>query len=37
LGGKHEPRNLQLLCPSCNVRKGAQHPLAYMRKVGMLL
>lgn len=26
LGGKHEPCNLQLLCPSCNLRKSSKHP-----------
>jgi len=36
-GGKHEPRNLQLLCPTCNVRKSAKDPIAYMRELGRLL
>lgn len=36
-GGKHEPRNLQLLCPSCNVRKNAKDPIAYMQELGRLL
>lgn len=26
LGGAHEDENLQLLCPSCNMRKGPKHP-----------
>lgn len=26
LGGKHEPANIQLLCPTCNVRKSSRHP-----------
>jgi 5-methylcytosine-specific restriction endonuclease McrA len=26
LGGKHEDSNLQLLCASCNLLKGARHP-----------
>lgn len=37
LGGLHEPWNLQLLCPACNVRKNAKHPLDYMRERGFLL
>lgn len=36
-GGKHVPSNLQLLCPSCNVRKSAKHPVDYMQEIGMLL
>lgn len=36
-GGKHEPRNLQLLCPTCNVRKSAKDPISYMQEVGRLL
>ena len=37
LGGGHESRNLQLLCPPCNQRKAAKHPLAHMRELGRLL
>ena len=37
LGGEHEPSNLQLLCPSCNVRKSAKHPVDYMQERGYLL
>lgn len=37
LGGKHEPRNIQLLCPSCNLRKSAKHPVDYMQERGYLL
>ena len=36
-GGKHEPRNLQLLCPSCNVRKSAKDPITFMQERGRLL
>lgn len=37
MGGKHERRNLQLLCPTCNVRKSAKHPIDYMQSRGFLL
>lgn len=37
LGGLHTPRNLQLLCPTCNVRKSAKHPIQYMQERGFLL
>lgn len=37
LGGKHEPLNLQILCPTCNVRKAAKHPIDYMQSIGLLL
>lgn len=36
-GGEHAPRNLQLLCATCNVRKSAKDPLDYMRERGKLL
>jgi len=36
-GGKHEPKNLQLLCPSCNVRKSAKDPIKFMQEKGFLL
>jgi 5-methylcytosine-specific restriction endonuclease McrA len=36
-GGKHEPRNIQLLCESCNVRKNAKDPIQYMQEIGRLL
>lgn len=36
-GGRHEPRNLQLLCQRCNVRKSAKDPIAYMQELGRLL
>lgn len=37
LGGSHEPKNLQILCPSCNVRKWAKDPIDYMQEIGRLL
>ena len=36
-GGKHERNNIQLLCPPCNVRKGAKDPIDYMQSKGFLL
>ena len=36
-GGTGYPANLQLLCPTCNLRKGAKDPIAYMQEIGMLL
>jgi len=36
-GGKHEPQNIQLLCPSCNVKKAAKDPIEYMQSVGYLI
>ena len=36
-GGKHEPKNIQILCPSCNVRKSAKDPIEYMQERGFLL
>lgn len=37
LGGLHEPKNIQLLCPSCNVRKSAKDPVKFMQENGYLL
>jgi 5-methylcytosine-specific restriction endonuclease McrA len=31
LGGSNWPSNLQLLCPACNLRKGAKHPDQWRR------
>lgn len=36
-GGEHKARNVQLLCGSCNVRKSAKDPIAYMQQIGRLL
>jgi 5-methylcytosine-specific restriction endonuclease McrA len=37
LGGAHEPLNVQLLCPTCNVRKSAKHPIRFAQEHGRLL
>jgi hypothetical protein len=37
IGGQHEPHNLQLLCPPCNVRKWAFDPIDFAQKHGRLL
>jgi len=37
LGGKHEPLNLQLLCPHCNLTKSAKHPVDFMQEKGFLI
>lgn len=37
LGGEHAPRNIQLLCQPCNLRKNAKDPIAHMRALGRLL
>lgn len=36
-GGAHAPHNIQLLCPPCNVRKSAKHPIDFMQERGWLL
>lgn len=37
LGGSGHDANYQLLCPSCNIRKGAKHPTQYAQEIGLLL
>ncbi len=37
LGGRNDPSNLQLLCPTCNMQKGKLHPLEWAKKRGRLL
>lgn len=37
MGGEHKQSNLQLLCPTCNVRKSAKDPIDFMRARGFLL
>lgn len=36
-GGTHTPDNVQILCPACNLKKNAKHPIAFMQERGMLL
>lgn len=36
-GGSNDRRNLQLLCPSCNLKKRAKDPLDFAREQGLLL
>ena len=37
LGGTNNPTNLQLLCPKCNLNKGAKDPIEFMQSRGFLL
>ncbi len=36
-GGSNDRLNLQLLCPTCNLRKGAKDPIRFMQEKGFLL
>lgn len=36
-GGKHEDRNIQLLCRSCNSKKHSKNPIDFMQENGFLL
>lgn len=35
-GGTNYPSNIQLLCPSCNLKKGAKHPTEFKRLLNAL-
>lgn len=37
LGGSNDRFNLQLLCPTCNLRKRAKHPIDFAQENGLLL
>lgn len=36
-GGMNDDSNLQLLCATCNLQKGAKHPIDFMQTKGFLL
>jgi len=36
-GGANDRKNLQLTCAKCNQEKGAKHPLAFAKQLGLLL
>lgn len=37
LGGTNGADNIQLLCPPCNLSKGAKHPIEFAQEAGRLL
>lgn len=37
LGGSNARRNIQLLCRTCNLRKGFKHPVIFVAENGMLI
>lgn len=36
-GGAHHPSNAQILCRTCNRRKGAKDPIAWSQEIGRLI
>jgi len=36
-GGSNDPSNLQLLCKTCNLKKGARDPIVFFQSIGRLL
>lgn len=37
LGGSNERRNIQICCQTCNLKKGAKHPVEFARQYGLLI
>lgn len=37
LGGRNDKSNLQITCPTCNTKKGAQDPYEFAKQMGKLL
>lgn len=37
LGGSNDKTNIQLLCPTCNMKKSSKHPIEFMQSLGLLL
>ena len=37
LGGSNDKKNIQLLCETCNLKKGARHPVEFALMNGLLL
>jgi len=36
-GGRNEDKNIQLTCPTCNMKKGGKDPIQFMQEQGFLL